>query len=66
MKGATRADTYLINRLVKEHLPELFMALSLDCKPLKDLSWFNPYQYYKTKKHLILVHSGIEYFLCFK
>lgn len=63
MKGAKRADCYKINRLVKKHLPDLFHDLALNFKPLKDLYWFNPYHYYKTREHLILVHSGIEYFL---
>ena len=63
MKNAKRADVYKINKLVKEHLPELFIHLGLDCRPLRDLYWFNPYHYYKTKTHLILVHSSIEYFL---
>jgi len=58
MEGATRADVYKINRLVKRHLPELYIHLSLNI--------YNPYHYYKTKKHLILVHSSIEYFLKYK
>ena len=65
MEGSTRADTYKINKLVKEYLPDLFISLGFDLKPLKDLSWFNPYHYYKTKTHFILVHSSIEYFLKF-
>ena len=55
MKGATQANHKLINQLVKLHLPGLFTALSLDLH--------NPYIYYKTQTHLILVHSSIEYFL---
>ena len=58
MHGATRADKRTINRLVKEHLPDLFRALRLDL--------WNPYAYYKTKDHLILVHSGIEFFLAYR
>lgn len=66
MMGAKKADVYKINKLVKEHLPELFIHLGLDLKPLRDLYWFNPYHYYKTKTHLILVHSSIEYFLRYR
>ena len=63
MKNAVRANVYKVNKLVKELLPDLFHALCLDEKPLKDLYWYNPYNYYKTKTHLVLVHSSIEYFL---
>ena len=66
MKGALRADKYKTNRLVEKHLPYLFKSLALDQKSLKDLNWYNPYNYYKTKTHLILVHSNIEYFLKIK
>ena len=55
MDGATRADQRLIDRLVRKHLPELHEALSLNLR--------NPYHYFKTRRHLILVHSGIEHFL---
>lgn len=55
MAGATRANVRTINKLVKEHLPELYSDLALHL--------CNPYHYYKTKTHLILVHSAIEYFL---
>jgi hypothetical protein len=63
MENATQGNKYKINKLVKELLPKLFKELLLNEKPLKDLSWFNPYIYYKTKTHLVLVHSSIEYFL---
>ena len=63
MKNATRANTVNINRIVRKMLPDLAEELGLFDKPLKDLGWYNPYNYFKTKKHLILVHSGIEYFL---
>ena len=54
MKHATRANKRKIDRLVKIHLPELYEGLAL---------WaYNPYNYFKTKEYLILVHSGIEYF----
>ena len=55
MAGHTRANKRTINRLVREHLPDLYEALSLNLH--------NPYNYHKTKTHLILVHSGIEHFL---
>ncbi len=58
MDGARRADKRVINRLVKTHLPDLYYALRLDLR--------NPYAYLKTKTHLILVHSGIEYFLAYR
>ncbi len=55
MKGHKRANKNRIDKLVKEHLPELYHSLALNL--------YNPYFYHKTAKHLILVHSGIEYFL---
>lgn len=55
MKNATRADKNKINKLVKNHLPYLYNNLALN--------YPNPYSYYKTEEHLILVHSSIEYFL---
>ena len=57
MNGATRANKRKIDGLVKRHQPELYAALSLNL--------MNPYAYYKTRQHLILVHSGIEYFLSY-
>ena len=58
MDGATRADHRLIDRLVRKHLPDLYERLSLN--------FWNPYHYYKTGRHLILVHSAIEYFLAYR
>ena len=55
MAGATRADKRTVNRLVRRHLPELYQSLSLNLP--------NPYAHHKTRRHLILVHSGIEHFL---
>jgi hypothetical protein len=55
MKNTTRACHKTINRLVKEHLPDLYESLMLNL--------YNPYNYFKTKTHLILVHSNIEYFM---
>lgn len=58
MAGETRADHRLIDRLVRKHQPELYEALSLNL--------WNPYHYFKTRRHLILVHSAIEYFLGYR
>lgn len=55
MKNHVRADKSKINKLVKNQLPDLYEALSLD--------FYNPYNYYRTDSHLILVHSMIEYFI---
>ena len=57
MAGATRADKRSINSLVRKELPDLYQALSLNLR--------NPYNYFKTRRHLILVHSAIEYFLAY-
>lgn len=57
-KNKTKANKKTRNKLVKEHLPDLYDSLML--------SLYNPYDYYKTDKHLILIHSGIEYFLRFE
>jgi len=57
MKGHTRSNKKQIDRLVKKHLPKLYEELRLN--------FYNPYNYYKTKRHLILVHSGIEYFISY-
>lgn len=55
MDRATRADHRQVNSLVRRHLPDLYEDLRLDLR--------NPYHYFKTRRHLILVHSAIEYFL---
>lgn len=52
---ATRANKSTINKLVLDHLPDLYEGLALNL--------WNPYHYYKTKTHLILIHSQIDYFL---
>lgn len=57
MEGATVANKQAIDKLVKRHLPNLYYSLALDLH--------NPYKYYKTEKHLVLVHSSIEYFLSY-
>ena len=58
MEGCTVANKSYIDRLVMEHLPVLYTALSLNLR--------NPYQYYKTKTHLILIHSAVNYFLLYE
>lgn len=58
MAGATRADKRTINRLVRLHLPDLYESLRLDLR--------NPYNFYKTGRHLILVHSAVEFFLAYR
>lgn len=58
MKGARKANKKAIDRLVKKLLPELHYSLALD--------FYNPYNYLRTETHLILVHSGIEYFLTYQ
>lgn len=58
MKNATRANKTIINGLVKTHLPDLFNDLVLNFP--------NPYNYFKTNTHIILVHSAIEYFIRYK
>jgi hypothetical protein len=58
MKGAVRANKRAINSLVKKLLPDLYEKLALQ--------FYNPYNYLRTQKHLILVHSGIEFFLKFR
>ena len=55
MAGVTRADKRGIDSLVRKHLPDLYEDLRLDLR--------NPYHYFKTRRHLILVHSAMEYFL---
>lgn len=58
MKGAKRANKKKIDALVKKHLPDLYHKLALNFR--------NPYNYFKNERFLILVHSGIEYFLEFE
>jgi len=58
MANAKRANKEKINKLLKIFLPELYEELALD--------YFNPYNYYRTETHLIVVHSSIEYFIDYK
>lgn len=56
MKGARRASYRKVVRLVREQCPDMYYALALEFP--------NPYAdgCKRTKTHLILVHSHIEYF----
>lgn len=49
MENAKRGNKKIINKIVKNIFPDW------------DLSK-NPYQYYRTATHIIVVHSAIEYF----
>lgn len=55
--GATRADKKQINRLVKKLLPDLYEGL--------ELQFYNPCNYYKTRTHIIIVHSQIDHFITY-
>lgn len=55
MADAKIGNKAKINKLVKVFLPDLYEELALD--------YPNPYTYYRTDTHLIVVHSAIEYFL---
>ncbi len=55
MQGAVRGNHRIINSLVKKFLPGLYEELALHLH--------NPYHYYRTPYHLVLVHSNIEYFI---
>ena len=55
MTDAKVTNKAKLNSLVKKEMPELYTALALDL--------YNPYKYYQTKTHYILVHSAIEYFI---
>lgn len=54
MNGAARANKREINRLVKKYEPAFYDMLALN--------FYNPYTYYRTETHFIVVHSAIEYF----
>ena len=55
MTGAVRANKKKINALIKKLLPDLYKTLCLE--------YYNPYKYEKTRTHLIVRHSAIEYFI---
>lgn len=52
MKGATKANKKKIQKILADN----------NLWNKKDFKYRNPYQSYKTKTHLIYVHSSIEYF----
>lgn len=58
MDGAIKANKAKITALVKKYEPELAERLALN--------YYNPYGAMRTKTHLILVHSSIEYFFKIK
>lgn len=57
MKDAKRADKRKIDRLVKRDLPDLYHDLALN--------FYNPYNYFKTDRHIIVVSSAIEHFITY-
>jgi hypothetical protein len=52
MEGATRADKRIVDKLVLEADPSFTPFIK----------YYNPYNHFKTKTHLIFVHSCIEHF----
>ena len=52
MQGATKADKNKVKSIIHQNCPEFENLL---------IGW-NPYDHYKTKTHIIFVHSAIEYF----
>lgn len=59
MKGATRADRKLAVKIAK------LAGVIDDDQARTELArpWYNPYNHYKTKTHLVYVHSSIEHFI---
>ena len=58
MADAKKGNVAKINKLVKLFEPGMYEKLALD--------FYNPYTYYRTDTHLIVVHSSIEYFFKYK
>lgn len=58
MEGAVKANKKKINSIVKRLLPSLWEELGL--------KYYNPYSYKRSRTHLILVHSAIEYFIKYR
>jgi len=59
MEGHTRANR-------KEVVKFALSAGVIDSEQAKEelkRPWYNPYNHYKTKTHLIYVHSSIEHFI---
>lgn len=59
MKGHTRANKKLV---VKVALLAGVIEKDEAARELRN-PWYNPYHHYKTKTHLIYVHSCIEHFI---
>jgi len=53
MKGATQADKNIVNKLIQKNTDGEFENF---------INFHNPYDHYKTKTHIIFVHSAIEHF----
>ena len=53
MKGSTKANQSKVNKLVRENTGDEFDFC---------LDFYNPYTPFKTKTHIIFVHSAIEHF----
>jgi hypothetical protein len=59
MKGATRADRKKVVKIA-------FLAGVIDewqYKQEANKPWYNPYNHYKTKTHIVYVNSAIEHFI---
>jgi hypothetical protein len=59
MKGATRANRKLAVKIA-------LLAGAIDEQQAREeikRPYFNPYNHYKTKTHLIYIHSSIEHFI---
>lgn len=59
MNGATRANRRLAVKIAN-------LAGVIDDEQAKEelkRPWFNPYNHFKTKTHLVYVHSSIEHFI---
>ena len=59
MKGATRANKKLVAKIAE-------LAGVIDREQAAEeirRPYFNPYNHYKTKTHVIYVHSSIEHFI---
>jgi len=52
MEGATKANERIITKILVE----------MGFLDKFEVSLYNPYHHYKTERHLIYVHSGIEHF----
>ncbi len=59
MKGHTRANRREVVKIAVEigAIDEHYGKIELKN------SWFNPYNHFKTKTHIIYVNSGIEHFI---